>query len=131
MPSREIIIKRNSYGSLMSGFLIGGLIGAGVALLTAPQSGAETRAIIGDKANEMRDRAMEKASETRDKAGKTLSSARDQASDMINKTKDKATSVVHSSNDMVEIRKCVPRKWATWVRCNWPLDVSVEQFTGI
>jgi len=34
-------------------FLIGGVIGAGVALLFAPRSGKETRAFLADKAEEM------------------------------------------------------------------------------
>lgn len=51
-------------GSFLAGFVIGGLIGAGVALLTAPQSGEETRAMIGEKGIELRDRAEELASQT-------------------------------------------------------------------
>lgn len=55
-------------GSFLAGFVIGGLIGAGVALLMAPQSGEETRALIADKSIELRDRAAETASEVQSKA---------------------------------------------------------------
>ena len=102
MANREIIIKRGSFGSLFSGFLIGGLIGAGVALLSAPQSGAETRAMLGDQANQLRDRAMEAASDTRDRAGKAISTARDQANDVISMTKDRASNAVHKVSGMIE-----------------------------
>ena len=44
-------------GAFFAGFLVGGLIGAGAALLLAPQSGEETRAQIRDKSLELRERA--------------------------------------------------------------------------
>jgi len=56
-------------GSFLAGFVIGGLIGAGVALLMAPQSGEETRALITDKSIELRDRAVETAGEVQSQAG--------------------------------------------------------------
>ena len=33
----------NEIGAFLTGFIIGGLVGAAVALITAPQSGEETR----------------------------------------------------------------------------------------
>ena len=39
----------SDFGAFFSGFLIGGLVGAAVALLMAPQSGEETRTLIRDK----------------------------------------------------------------------------------
>jgi len=56
-------------GSFLAGFVIGGLIGAGVALLMAPQSGEETRALIADKSIELRDRAVDTASDVQTRAG--------------------------------------------------------------
>ncbi len=49
----------DGFGSFLAGFLIGGLAGALVALLFAPQSGEETRALIRDKAIELRDKSAE------------------------------------------------------------------------
>ncbi len=60
-------------GSFLAGFVIGGLIGAGVALLMAPQSGEETRAMIADKGIELRDRAAETASDVQARAGELAS----------------------------------------------------------
>jgi gas vesicle protein len=102
MENREIIVKRNSFGSLLSGFLIGGMIGAAVALLAAPQSGMETRAMIGDRANELRDRATNIASDTRDRATKVIASARDQATDVVNKTKDRVSVMAQRGGEIAD-----------------------------
>lgn len=40
-------------GSFLAGFVVGGLLGAAVALILAPQSGAETRSQISGKGHEM------------------------------------------------------------------------------
>ncbi len=69
-------------GSFLAGFVIGGLIGAGVALLMAPQSGEETRGIIKDKSIELRDRAYETADEARAKADQLAQQARDRAAEI-------------------------------------------------
>ena len=53
--------ERDDFGAFLIGFLIGGLTGAAVSLLLAPQSGEETRALIKEKAIELQDRASETA----------------------------------------------------------------------
>jgi gas vesicle protein len=50
---------RDEFGAFLVGFLVGALSGAVVALLFAPQSGEETRALIGERSIELRDRAVE------------------------------------------------------------------------
>lgn len=45
--------ERSDCGSFMSGLLMGGIIGAVVALILAPQSGEETRKLLKDKALEL------------------------------------------------------------------------------
>lgn len=42
---------------LFTGILIGSLVGAGVALLTAPRSGEETRSLLKDKGGEIKAKA--------------------------------------------------------------------------
>lgn len=69
-------------GSFLAGFVIGGLIGAGVALLMAPQSGEETRTLIKDKSIELRDRAYETADDARTKAEQLAQQARDRAAEI-------------------------------------------------
>ena len=43
-------------GSVFLSFLLGGIVGAGVAMLLAPQSGRETREKIKDFAEDVRDK---------------------------------------------------------------------------
>jgi gas vesicle protein len=45
----------SEFGSFLAGFVIGGLVGAAVALVLAPQSGAETRSKITGKGHELAD----------------------------------------------------------------------------
>jgi len=52
-------------GGFLAGLAIGGVIGAAVALLLAPQSGEETRRQIEAKAEELRGRAELLAEDTR------------------------------------------------------------------
>ena len=44
-----------------TGFVVGGMVGAIAGILFAPKSGEETRALIGEKTGEWRDRAEELA----------------------------------------------------------------------
>jgi gas vesicle protein len=69
-------------GSFLAGFVIGGLIGAGVALLLAPQSGEETRGMIKEKSIELRDRAYDTAEEARVKAEQLTQQARERAAEI-------------------------------------------------
>lgn len=50
-----------SAGAVILAFLVGGIAGAATALLLAPQSGKETRAKIGDLAEDVSDKAKELA----------------------------------------------------------------------
>ena len=53
-------------GTIITAFVLGALTGAAVALLMAPQSGEETRRILGDKAREGADKAAEAARQGRE-----------------------------------------------------------------
>ena len=66
----------NDLGTFLAGFIIGGLVGAAAALLTAPQSGEETRVLIRDKSIELKDMAVESGQEARVRAEKALDDAR-------------------------------------------------------
>lgn len=69
------------FGSFVSGFMIGGLIGAAVALLLAPQSGEETRILIRDKSIELKDQVESTASDARVRAEELAKDARVRASE--------------------------------------------------
>ena len=44
-------------GGMVTAFAVGALVGAGIALLVAPQSGKETRDLLARKTRELKDRA--------------------------------------------------------------------------
>ncbi len=81
-------------GSLLAGFMIGGLIGAASMLLFAPQSGKETREAVQSGASDLKDRATDVAQRTvgqaRSKAQEVASNARDKASDLQNRSMNMA-----------------------------------------
>jgi gas vesicle protein len=57
------MFDRDVFEASFVGFLVGSVSGAVVALLYAPQSGQETRAMIKDKSIELRDKAQVTAKE--------------------------------------------------------------------
>jgi gas vesicle protein len=71
-----------SGGEFFVGLIIGGLVGAALALLMAPQSGEETRAQIRDKSLEFKDRAEEGVYEARQRALAQLASLQEQVSQL-------------------------------------------------
>lgn len=56
----------NGASTILTAFILGALTGAAVALLMAPQTGEETRRMLGDKAREGADRAAEAARQGRE-----------------------------------------------------------------
>jgi gas vesicle protein len=78
------------FGAFLAGLVVGGLVGAAVALLLAPQSGEETRTIIREKGIELKDRAVETAEETRARAERALEEARMRAEEAIEETRLRA-----------------------------------------
>lgn len=80
----------NEIGAFLAGFVIGGLVGAAVALVTAPQSGEETRLQIRTRGIELRDRAIETAEDTRRKAEEAAAQARTRAEQLAKEAREKA-----------------------------------------
>ena len=73
---------RDEFGAFLVGFIVGGLTGAVVSLLFAPQSGEETRALIRDKSIEIRDKAADTTEEALARAEATASEARIRAEEL-------------------------------------------------
>lgn len=108
--------SRSSGGEFFAGLIIGGLVGAAVAVLLAPQSGEETRAQLRDKSLEFKDRAEEGVLEARQQAQKQLASLQDQVSvlqeqvstlqekgkETLGKGKDSVSKVVSRGKDAAE-----------------------------
>jgi gas vesicle protein len=57
-----------SSGSVLLSFLLGGVVGAGLALLFAPQSGRETRQKIKDLADDVKEKSAEYVHQAKEKA---------------------------------------------------------------
>ena len=70
---------------VLGGLLIGGLIGAGTALLFAPQSGERTRSEIQNKTIEFRDRTTDTV---KDAVSQVKSKTRQMASDVLGQARD-------------------------------------------
>lgn len=92
-------------GAFLSGLIIGGLVGAAVALLLAPQSGEETRELIRDKSIELKDRAAETAEEARIKAEAAAAEARARADHLAHDAKLKADELKQRSQHFIEETK--------------------------
>ena len=75
--------KAKGMMSLAGLFLLGGLIGAGLALLMAPNSGKKTRAMIMDKSNAIKDRAVGAVDDTRSRAGHAIEGVKSKTSDTV------------------------------------------------
>lgn len=95
----------NEVGSFLSGLLIGGLIGAGMALLYAPQSGEQTRQQIADKSIELRDQAESELTKLQEQAQATVNDVQARvnqlaadAQEQVEKARAQLESTVGSNN---------------------------------
>ena len=77
-------------GALM--VMVGGIIGAGVALLFAPQSGKRTRRDITRLSCRMKEQATDVVDEFSDAVSEMVDSVSDKAADLLDKGKDMAFS---------------------------------------
>ena len=73
---------RDEFGAFLVGFIVGGLTGAVVSLLFAPQSGEDTRAMIKDKSIELRDKASASAEAALARAEAAAAEARARADEL-------------------------------------------------
>jgi gas vesicle protein len=74
--------ERDEFGAFLVGFIVGGLTGAVAALLFAPQSGEETRAVIKERSIELRDKATLEAEEAWKRAEAAAIDARHRAEEL-------------------------------------------------
>jgi len=81
---------RDEFGAFLVGFIVGGVAGAVVSLLFAPQSGEETRALIRDKSIELRDRAAETAEEALARTEAAAAEARARAEELGRQARSRA-----------------------------------------
>lgn len=90
-------MKENGVESFLAGFLLGGIIGAGVALLFAPASGRETREQIALRANKVYEDGKEGAEYVRKLVREEVAAVRDGA--------EKVKDAVHKGVDQIKPKK--------------------------
>lgn len=90
---------RDEFGAFLVGFIVGGLTGAVVALLFAPQSGEETRALIKDKSIELRDKASHTAEEALARAEAAAQEARARADELARQVREKSSEVYSTARE--------------------------------
>ncbi len=90
-----------SSGSMFLSFLLGGVVGAGLALLLAPQSGPETREKIRGFADDVKNKTTHYVDDTKEK----VSSYVDKGKDYYEGKKTLVKSAVEAGKDAYEKEK--------------------------
>lgn len=88
-------------GSVLLSFLLGGIVGAGLALLYAPQSGSETRRKIKDITQDVREKTTDYVDETKEK----VSSLVDQGKETVKEKKSLVASAIEAGKEAFEKEK--------------------------
>jgi len=92
---------RYSAGSLIFGFFIGGLVGAGVALLLAPRPGAETRQKIKELAGDVKEKATEYAGKVKGEVTSTVGKGKE----ILEEKKSLVTAAVEAGKEAYQKEK--------------------------
>ena len=88
-------------GSLLLSFLLGGVVGAGLALLVAPQSGDETRRKMRELAEEIKDKTTDYINQTKDR----VSSAADEGKGYYDEKKSLIKAAIEAGKEAYEKEK--------------------------
>lgn len=96
---------RDNFGIFLFGFLVGGITGAVVALLYAPQSGDETRAVIKEKAIELADKTGDTLEEAYAQAEQAANDAVAKAQGLIKVAQEKSSDLTQKGQVILEEAK--------------------------
>lgn len=88
-------------GSIILSFLLGGIVGAGFALLFAPKSGSETRQSIKDFAEEVRDKAKDYVEDVKGK----VTTGIDKGKEFIGEKKSIITTAIEAGKEAYDKEK--------------------------
>lgn len=97
--------RNTNFGAYLAGFVIGGLVGAAIALLLAPQSGEQTRTLIKEKSIELKEKAAETAEEARGRAEEAIQETRTRAEELAQLTKERAAELRQRGQVVLEEQK--------------------------
>jgi gas vesicle protein len=106
--------RNNGFGAFLVGFIVGGLTGAVISLLYAPQSGDQTRAVIKEKAIELRDKTTDTFEETYKQAEGAATDAVEKAQELLRLAEKKANEIAEQGQVVIEdtVSKVKPKKAA-------------------
>ena len=93
-------------GSVFLAFVLGAAIGGGLALLTAPRSGQETRDKIKDLADDTKDRLRTMA----DDAEARVKKAVDEGREILEEKKDLIQAAIKAGKDAIEAERAEKTK---------------------
>jgi gas vesicle protein len=88
--------------SFVSFFAIGSIVGAGIALLMAPQSGERTRSFIRNKGEEWKGKAIEVAEGSRKQIEQTVEDLTSQTKDRLSTLKDKGQQIAEDQKERLQ-----------------------------
>jgi len=89
----------------LAGLVVGGLIGAALMLIYAPQSGAKTRKMLRKRALALQHRAGETADEARTRAEEALDSALERARDATDEVRDRVENIQKRGQKTLEAQR--------------------------
>ncbi|NIT03121.1 MAG: YtxH domain-containing protein, partial [Candidatus Latescibacteria bacterium] len=87
--------QHSSASSIMFSFLLGGIVGAGLALLLAPQSGSETRRRITEASEDLKHKADDLAKQARS----SVESAIDRGKEAFEEKKSTVVSAIDAGRE--------------------------------
>lgn len=85
-------------GAILVSFLLGGMVGAGIALLVAPQSGSDTRRRLHDLAENAKEKAVDYVSHTKE----AIASKMEKGKEMYEGRKSAITSAIEAGKQAYE-----------------------------
>ncbi|WP_445001534.1 YtxH domain-containing protein [Exiguobacterium alkaliphilum] len=103
--------QQSSGGGFLAGVVLGGVIGAAVALLTSPKSGREVRTYLDEKTATSRERLTVKSKEVREKAepvvGEWIKVASDKSAPLLEKAAPVLNLVKDKAREAAELKQQV------------------------
>ncbi len=87
-----------SVGAILLSFLLGSMVGAGLALLVAPQTGTETRRRIRDFADDITDKASDYIEQAKSKAASSI----DKGKEVLEAKKSAVTAAFEAGKEAYE-----------------------------
>ncbi len=103
--------ERNDFGAFLAGFIVGGAVGAVLALLSAPHPGEETRTVIKEKGIELKERAATVSEATVSRLQERVKDLSAQVDELTKTLQERAAEFKEKGAQVVsEATKRIPRK---------------------